>query len=90
MLFYPVNNQDDGRLFSKEIVYGGVFGDEAKAYEKDAIINAVLINNLFGKKKELYMIVDAASRRLARKLAKETVPYDIVIRHVNPITKNLP
>jgi len=46
-LFFPVNNQDDGRLFSKAIVYGIVFDDKAKAYAKDAIIKIGLINDVF-------------------------------------------
>ena len=46
-LFFRVDNQDDGRLFSKAIVYGVVFDDKAKAYEKDAVIKIGLINDLF-------------------------------------------
>ncbi len=46
-LFFPVDNQDDSRLFSKAIVYGVVFDDEAKAYSKDAVIKAGLINDVF-------------------------------------------
>ena len=46
--------------------------------------------NISGKKREMYMIVDATSRKMARKLADEAIPYDIAIRCIDPLGKAFP
>ena len=46
--------------------------------------------NLSGKKREMYMIVGATNKSMARKLAEEGIPYDITIRCIDPLGKALP